>query len=371
MKIIEIIKFVENWAPAGCAWEKDNTGLQVGAPGRDLENVFLCLELTESALREAVKKKCNFILTHHPLIFSPIKKLDFQNNPKSQLIEKLIKQNITLYAAHTNLDFTVGGVSFILAKALKLKNISFLENQVNNQFKIVVYIPETYLNDFSDALFEEGAGVIGNYKKCSFRTSGNGTFEGNKTSIPAIGKPMKFEVVPEIRLEILTDSWNLKKIISTILKNHPYEQPAYDIYPLNNVNENFGSGAIGDLPDDLLYDAFLDYVSENLNISNFRYCRGRTEKVKRVALCGGSGSDLLNTAISKNADAFITADIKYHTFQEAEDKILMIDAGHYETEIFALSEIKNKIDLFIKQKESNCSVYTFTETTNPVKYYKN
>lgn len=371
MIVSELTKYLEDWAPPGAAWEKDNIGLQVGSGSVKLKNILLALELNYEVLDEALKKNCNLIFTHHPLIFSPIKKIDTQKDSKAQLISQLIKNDITLYSAHTNLDFTKDGVSFELARVLKLKKVKFLENEESNQYKIVVFVPEENLENLSKSIFDAGGGIIGEYENCSFQLKGEGTFKGSEKSNPVIGKKEIFEKVNEVRLEVLVDNWKLNKVISAIIKNHPYEEPAYDIYPLKNKNVNYGAGAIGELENEMGLKEFLQHVQKSLKLTNFRYVKGKDSRIKKVAVCGGSGSDLLKNAIVANADAFITADIKYHTFQDAGNKILFIDAGHYETEIFALNVVEKKIKKYLEEKlEDNINVFKFSGSTNPIKFYK-
>ncbi len=365
----DIIKQLEDWAPPGAAWERDNVGLQVGSRELKVSGVFLCLELNEKVLQQAIQKKCNFIFTHHPLIFNPLKKIDTSKDKKAALIEKVIKNNITVYSAHTNLDFTKDGVSFELAKTLKLKNIDFVEPQNSNQYKVVVFVPENSLEKLSSEVFSAGGGVIGEYDSCSFRLNGYGTFRGSTKANPSIGKKLKFEKVSEVRLEFIVDSWNLNKVINAIIKTHPYEEPAFDIYPLKNKNVNYGAGAIGELVSELNEHEFLEYVKKFLKVDALKYCKGKKNKIKKVAVCGGSGSELIESAIGKGADAFVTADIKYHAFQDAENKILLIDAGHYETEIFSLNAVYTKLKSFISTN-GGMKILKYTDTTNPVKFYK-
>lgn len=366
-----LMKYLEDWAPQGIAWDKDNVGLQVGSPNTEIANIFICLELTEKSLEEAVKKKCNVIFTHHPLIFNPIKKIDTSKDLTSQLIQKLIKNDITLFSLHTNLDFTKDGVSFQLAKKIELKKIKFLSNLKSNQFKLVVFVPQNALEKVSNAIFNSGGGMIGEYEKCSFRLKGNGTFFGSEDSNPAVGSPANFEVVDEYRLEVLVNSWSLNQVISEMLKAHPYEQPAYDIYPLANNNVNYGIGAIGELEYPYNELDFIKYISLKLQQENFRYSVSSKKFVLKVAVCGGAGSEFINDAISKGADAFITADIKYHTFQEYQGKILLIDAGHYETEIHSLNEVKRRIENFTSKSENKIKVFIYNKSTNPIKFFNN
>ena len=370
MIVKELIKYLEDWAPPGAAWEKDNVGLQVGSGDETIKNILLSLELTSEVLDEALKKNCNFIFTHHPLIFNPIKNLDVNKNHVSKLIYRLVKNDINLFSAHTNLDFTKNGVSFQLAKNLNLNNITFLKNEESNQFKIVVFIPESNLDEVASSMFNQGAGIIGEYNSCSFRTNGIGTFKGSANTNPFIGQKENFEKVNEVRLEVLVDSWKLNKVINAMLNSHPYEEPAFDIYPLKNKNVNYGAGAIGELEKEMKVNEFLKHVENSLELSNFRYSIGHKKVIKKVAVCGGAGSDLLNDAIAKNADAFITSDIKYHTFHDALNKILLIDAGHYETEIVVLKIVEEKIKKLIKEKKENIKVYKYSLSTNPVKFYK-
>ena len=371
MNAEKIINFIEKWAPPGAAWDKDNVGLQVGSTKRKVSNIFLCLELTEKSISQAIKKNCNFIFTHHPFIFKPLNKVNTHSDPKGKLIEKLIKNDITLYSAHTNLDFTKDGVSFELAKSLKLKNSKFLVNEKSNQFKLVVFIPEKDLDTVSNLLFDAGAGIIGDYEKCSFRLNGSGTFKGSENTNPAVGKKLNLENVNEVRLEVLVDSWKLNTVISALRKSHPYEEPAFDIYPLKNENLNYGFGVIGELSKSKTPSEFLTHVCKSLKIENLRYTNGTGKKIKKVAVCGGSGSDLLEAAIANKADAFVTADLKYHTFQDGENRILFIDAGHYETEIPALNVVKRKLENLININGESVKVYKYSGSTNPVKFFKN
>ena len=365
----EIITHIEKWAPPEIAWKDDNVGLQVGSAKTRVSNVLLSLELTEKVLDEAIAKQCNFIFTHHPFIFYPIHKININDNAKGNLIKKLIKNDITLYSAHTNLDYTKNGVSFELAKVLELNNIEFLQNQSNNQVKVVVFVPENNLEKVSNAIFNAGGGIIGEYKKCSFSNAGNGTFQGSENSNPTIGKKENFEKVHEVRLEVLVNSWILNNVISAINEAHPYEEPAFDIIPLYNENINYGSGTIGTLKRSMNKNEFLSHVCNKLKTNNIRYANGKKNKIKTVAVCGGSCADMVNIAIRKKADAFITADIKYHTFQKGENRILFIDAGHYETEIHSLNVVKKELENLIINNNESVKVFKYSGSTNPIKFF--
>ncbi len=368
MVIKDLIKHIENWAPPGIAWEKDNVGLQVGAAQNQLKNILLCLEVNSRVVDDAIKKRCNLIISHHPLIFTPLKSITSQDS-KSELIKQLIKNDISLYSAHTNLDFTKDGVSFQLAKKLKLQNIRFLTNLSSNQYKVVVYVPEDFVEKVAETMHNAGGGQIGDYSNCSFRIEGRGTFKGSSITNPFIGNKGNLEYVKEIRLEMIVNSFDLPKVLSAMKETHPYEEIAFDVYKLFNDNVNFGMGAIGNLTESLSKEDFLAYVSKSLGIKNFRYTCGKSKKIKSVSVCGGSGSDLTSEAIRQNADAFITADVKYHKFQDVQNQILLIDAGHYETEIFILKEIERRLNDLLKKE--NIKVYTYKGSTNPIIFYNN
>jgi len=364
----EVIKYLEDWAPQQIAWQNDNVGVQVGSINKKVTNIMLSLEITPAVVNQAIKKNCNLIITHHPLIFYPIKKLDLNNDSDAQLIEKLIKKDITLYSAHTNLDFTKHGVSFQLAKQLGLRNITFLKNQKSNQYKLSIYIPPSHVEKVAASIFAAGGGTIGEYLSCSFRSEGEGTFKGSSDSNPSVGLKDRHERVKEIKLEVLVNSWKLNNVLKSMFSSHPYEEPAYDIYPIENNNVNYGAGAIGNFEKGLSLSATLSLVSQKLETKSFRYVEGSRKRISRVAVCGGSGSDLINEAINSGADAFVTSDIKYHAFHSAKGKILLIDAGHYETEIPVLNEIQRRLSSLVKEKRE-IKVLKFNGNTNPINIY--
>jgi dinuclear metal center YbgI/SA1388 family protein len=366
MRCEKIISIIEDWAPKSIAWEKDNVGLQVGSLQREIKNILLCLDVDEKVVDEAVKKNCNLIISHHPLLFRYLKRIDTEKNKTSRIIEKLIKKEITLYSAHTNLDFAKGGVSFKLADKLGLLNQQFLLHQSSNLNKLIVFVPADSADKVAGAMHIAGAGIIGEYSNCSFRTSGTGTFKSSNKSKPTIGRKGKLEKVSEVKIEASVNSFNLSKVIAEMKKVHPYEEVAYDVYPLANENVNYGMGVIGDLQKELSEKEFLNHVSKSLKIKEFRFAKGSKSILKRVAVCGGSCSELLDTAIKSGADVFVTADVKYHTFQDAENQILLIDAGHYETEIHSLDAIKNRIEKSLSDKTK---VYKFSGSTNPIVFY--
>jgi len=364
----EIIKYLEEWAPKGIAWDKDNVGLQIGNPETKIKNIMISLDLSDDVIEDAIENKCNMIITHHPLLYHPLKNLDFSKNQEALMIEKLIKNGISLYSAHTNLDFTKHGVSYQLAKRINLKQIRFLKTLSANQLKLAVFVPQSHVNKVADAVHQAGGGIIGEYSHCSFRTSGTGTFKGSQESNPSIGSRGKIEFVEEVKLEVLVDEWKLNHVIKAMKEAHPYEEVAYDIYTLKNENINYGMGAIGKLETDMGIREFLDFISSKLKINSFRFTMGSKKKIMSVAVCGGSCGELIDEAIRQNVDAFITADLKYHSFQDAEDRILLIDAGHYETEISVLDEVQKRLKMFLGKNEK-IKVLKFKGTTNPIVFY--
>ncbi len=370
MKCSEIIKNLEEWAPKEIAWQKDNVGLQVGSADKNINNILLCLELTSNVIDEAIEKKCNLIISHHPLLFHPLKKVDLQKDKNSKLIEKLIKKEINLYSEHTNLDYTRNGVSFELAKTLGLKNIDFLIKSDSNQYKLVVFVPQSHVDRVADELFKAGCGLIGEYSTCSFRTKGESSFKGSEYSNPSVGGKETFEKVEEFRLEVVLDSWKLNSVIEVLKEVHPYEEPAFDIYALKNPNSNYGVGAIGEFNDYLPVPAFLSLIAKNLNAKGFRYTKGKHDKIKRVAVCGGSGGEYIRDAIKSGADVYITADIKYHDFHDAEGEIILIDAGHYETELPSLNEVERRLTIFLNNRD-NIKVFRYSKSTNPIIFFNN
>jgi dinuclear metal center YbgI/SA1388 family protein len=366
----DVTYYLESWAPKEVAWERDNVGLQVGSENRRLKNILLSLDLTTSVVDEAINRNCNLIITHHPALFYPLHKIDTENDRTSKIIERLLKNNITLYSTHTNLDIAKGGVSFQLANKLKLQNLNFLRNLAGNQIKLVVFVPASHINQVADAIHNHGGGIIGEYSHCSFRTAGTGTFMGSVSANPAIGKKGKLEKGEEIKLEILVDSFKLSKVISAMKHAHPYEEVAYDLYPLKNENVNYGMGVVGELLTPITANDFLKHVTTSLKIKNLRYSSGTKQWIKRVAVCGGSGSELIPDALKNQADAYITADVKYHDFQDAEGKLLLVDAGHYETEIFCVDEIQKRLRKFLINNPKT-KVFKFRGSTNPVIFFNN
>lgn len=353
-----IFDFIEQWAPKGIAWEKDNVGLQIGNYYDKTTGILLTLDVTYDSLLKAKTEKCNLIVSHHPLFFNPIKNINLSGE-KGSIIEFAISNKITIYSAHTNLDFTRNGVSFELAKVLGLEKIDFLEKAPETQYKLVTFVPEEKVNTLVEKLSEAGAGIIGNYTHCSYQLKGKGTFFGLENTNPAIGEKGKLESIDEIRLEMIFEKWKLDKVLSTLIKNHPYEEPAYDIYPLVNRNVNFGFGAVGYLKDKMNVPDFLKLVKSKLKAHSLKYTPGTKKFLSKIGVCGGSGSDLIRSALNQGCDAFLTADIKYHTLLDYSEKILLIDAGHFHTEYPVINLLEKKLTSFLQERKEKVKVIKY------------
>ena len=364
MNIEDIEQFFESWAPRWTAWDRDNVGLQVGDRARKVQRVLLALDLTPAVVREAISKKADLIITHHPLLFRPPSSIT-TSDPIGRIALALAEKKIALFSAHTNLDFTRGGVSFALANALGLRDVRFLSPLKETLAKISVFVPEKYVDQVTSAMSESGAGIIGHYHSCSFRVPGTGTFRASLEARPFVGKAGVFERVDEVRLEMLTPRARVNGVVAAMKRAHPYEEVAYDVYPLQNENPNFGMGAIGNLRRPVSLKALLATTKRVLGAEGLRYAGELRRTVKRIAVCGGSGSDLFHEALAAKADAFITADVRYHTFQAASDQIALIDAGHWETEQVILQPLAERLRGFAEQSGEKITITLTKHLTNP------
>ncbi|RYD98881.1 MAG: Nif3-like dinuclear metal center hexameric protein [Sphingobacteriales bacterium] len=365
MQIKEIIQAIEAFAPPCYQESYDNSGVQVGATDIACEGALLTLDITEKVILEAKTKGCNLVIAHHPLIFSGIKKIS-GNNAIERCIILAIQNNITLYAAHTNLDNMRKGVNDKIATKLGLQHRSILSPKTDSLYKLYTYVPETHIEQVRQALFDCGAGAIGNYEHCSFNTPGTGTFKGNEQARPFIGQAGgNMERVAEIRLEMIVPEHLKGTILSTLKASHPYEEVAYELVSLVNSNQDLGAGMIGSFEQARPVAEVLALIRAQLKAPVIRHTALVKDTIQTIALCGGSGSFLLKQAQAAKADLFLTADYKYHQFFEAEDKIIIADIGHYESEQFTV-EIFNEI---ISKKFPNFAVYLSQTKTNPINYY--
>ncbi|HEY4643693.1 MAG TPA: Nif3-like dinuclear metal center hexameric protein [Bacteroidota bacterium] len=364
----DVGEILESWAPKGVAWERDNVGFQVGTPSKPVRRVLIALDLSDAVLREAIQKKIDLIITHHPLIFRPLHSV-LSSDRIGSMVTRLIENDIALYSAHTNLDCTRDGVSHALAHALLLRDVRFLSGISGTLKKVAVFVPADHVDKVAREMGEAGAGIIGRYEHCSFRTRGTGTFRAMEGAKPFIGTAGKYESSDEVRLEMVVPRWSLQRALHAMRASHPYEEVAFDVYPLENDDPNYGAGAVGNLRRSVLLRDFLRHVRKRLSVIGIRYVGRPDMQVRRVAVCGGSGTDLLKAAIEQQADVFVTADLRYHTFQEADPSIALVDAGHFETERVVLPAIAEKLKQASRKRGLKLNIFTARNEKNPVQFF--
>jgi len=367
MTVKDIQRIIETWAPKEIAWNKDNIGLQAGSSDAVVRTILVCLDVTEDTIGEAVERRADLIISHHPLLFQPLRSIDLHTF-SGRCIAQLLRSRINLFSAHTNLDFARGGTSFVLAERLGLINVDFLLKSYKLSKKIVTFVPPDHVDQVAQAMANAGAGRIGNYELCSFQTRGTGTFKGNDSSTPTIGTRGNLEHLEEVRLEMITDQPSLETVVSAMIHAHPYEEAAYDVYPLETPSREYGMGVIGELPKPMSVWQFTRRVMKSLNTKTVRSTRADAIRIRRVAVCGGSGSELTGEAIRQGADAFITADVKYHNFHDASQRILLVDAGHYETERPVVDALTRKLKEEFKKLRAPLRVYAARTSSNPIVY---
>ncbi|MES2679672.1 MAG: Nif3-like dinuclear metal center hexameric protein [Bacteroidota bacterium] len=364
MTIDEILSEVEGFAPLAYQEDYDNCGLLTGNKSWEATGALLTLDCTENVVDEAIERGCNLIIAHHPIIFSGLKKITGSGYVERTII-KAIRHDIAIYACHTNLDNVRTGVNKKIAEKLGLKNLSILAPKPGLLKKLVTFVPESHHNVVLQALFAAGAGNIGNYDSCSFNTEGTGTFKGNEHSNPFTGKRNELSREKEIRIETIFGIGNEQKVIAALLNTHPYEEVAYDVYLLSNKHPQIGSGMTGELENPMTEAEFLNHVKNTFRVPALKHTQKLGKNVKKVAFCGGSGHFLLKNAIGSQADAFITSDFKYHEFFDVDNKLLMIDTGHYESEQFT-PEIFYEI---INKKFTTFAIHLSKINTNPINYF--
>lgn len=368
MTLQEFQNIFERWVPPAIAWKGDNVGLQIGNRSDAIKHIVVALDPSLEAAQFAKKHNANLIVTHHPLYFHPIKNIT-AGTRIGDLSIFLAQNSINLYSAHTNLDSVRWGVSGVLAKALGLTNVSILSPLTDSLVKITVFVPNTHTETVAAAMHGAGAGMFSKYDHCSFRTSGIGTFRAQAGAKPFLGTVGALETADEHRLEMLCEQWKINEVLAAMREAHPYEEIAYDVYPLTNSNAEYGLGAIGDLGKPVTRNEFLSLIEKKLGIGALRYTAGAKNKIRRVAVCGGSGSELAGEAIRQHADAMITADIKYHAFQECEHSIMLVDAGHYETERLILPVLARHIESITAQQARSKRISITLYENNPVHYH--
>ncbi|MCI0921577.1 Nif3-like dinuclear metal center hexameric protein [Sphingobacterium rhinopitheci] len=364
MKIKDITSYLESIAPLSYQESYDNSGLIVGNSNDVVNKILISLDCTEDVVQEAIDKGCDLIISHHPIVFKGLKRFNNANYVERTVI-KAIKNNIALYAIHTNLDNVLGGVSSKIAKKLALSNQAILSPKSGLMKKLVVYVPRANVEEVRKALFEAGAGAIGDYDECSYNTAGYGTFRPLDGASPAIGEVGKQERVEETKIEVVFPAYLERNIIVSMLSTHPYEEVAYNLVTLDNSLKNVGSGVIGNLSQPMEGVDFLAYLKDKLQLNVIRHTALLDKPIQRVAVCGGAGGFLLNDAKRSGADIFITGDYKYHEFFDAENQIVIADIGHFESEQFTQELL---LDI-IKKKFANFAVLITETDTNPIKYY--
>lgn len=363
MTVSEITSILESFAPLAFQEDYDNSGLIVGDANMEVKGILLTIDVTPQVVAEALAKGLNLIIAHHPIIFKGLKRITGKSYV-DQVVIDAIKNDIAIYAAHTNVDSVIGGVSFKMAELLGLRNTEVLCPMQGQLVKLVTFVPTKHADDVRRAIFSQGAGVIGNYDSCSFNIQGQGSFRAGDATNPFVGEKGKIHFEPEIRIETIVLRHKLNDVITAMVEAHPYEEVAYDIYPLDLPYKKAGLGIVGNLPEPVNTLDFIKHVKQQFRAPCVRYTNPVKDFISRVAICGGSAISLLNDAIAANADVFITADVKYHQFFDAENRIVILDIGHFESEQFT-------VDIFydlLSKKLSNFAVLKSKVRTNPINY---
>jgi dinuclear metal center YbgI/SA1388 family protein len=363
MIVKNITNYIEKLAPLHYAEDFDNVGLLVGNYNTEVSGVLVTLDTLETTIDEAISKNCNLIVSFHPIIFSGLKKINGDSYVE-RVVLKAIKNDIAIYATHTALDNSKNGVSAKMCEVLGLNNTKILIPKKGIIKKLTTYVPTQNALKLKNSLFAAGAGNIGNYDNCSFSVSGNGTFRGNEHSNPVIGEKGKLYTTEEQKISITFESKNEISILNALQENHPYEEVAYEIVTTENVHQNIGMGMIGELPKEMNEKDFLSYLKKTMKTTCVRHSAFIGKKIKKVAVLGGSGSFAIKHAKKANADAYVSADFKYHEFFTAENRILLADIGHYESEQFT----KNLLVDYLTKKFSNFAVILAEKSTNPIYY---
>ncbi len=363
MIISEIISVLEQYAPLRLQESYDNSGLLVGNNTDNTDRALICLDVTPDVISEAIRTKSNLIIAHHPIIFKGLKKIN-GNSLVEKVILKAIKNDICIYAMHTNLDNTLNGVNSILASKLGITNTRILSPSASKLNKLVCFCPDEHAERLRQALFDSGAGHIGNYDNCSYNLKGEGSFRALENTSPFVGEKGKIHFEDETRVETIVPDFKLPSVIKAMIQAHPYEEVAYDVYPLENKSLVSGAGMIGELETETNIEDFLAFVKNVLGTKYLKHNRLVGRPVKKVAICGGSGSFLIDAAARQKADVYITGDIKYHDYFEHQGDMTIVDAGHYETEQFT----KELIHTILTKKFPNFAVRISETATNPVSF---
>lgn len=363
MKIKEILSVLEEMAPLAYAEDFDNVGLLVGDADQEATGVLVCHDALEVVIEEAIEKKCNLVVCFHPILFSGIKKITGKNYVERSIL-KAIKNDIAIYAVHTALDNHQEGVNKIFCNALGLINTKILVPKQHFIQKLVTYTVSENADKIRNAMLAAGAGTIGNYENCSFNSEGFSTYQGNEFSNPSVGNKGELTKTNEIKIEVVFEKHLESKILKALFSNHVYEEVAYEIYTLQNSHQQIGLGMTGELAVEMKESEFLKMVKEKMDCGGIRHSEFTGKSIKKVAVLGGSGSYAIKNAIASEADVYLTADLKYHNFYEAESRILLADIGHFESERYT----KNYIVDYLTKKIPNFAIVLSQINTNPVKY---
>jgi len=365
-KITEIASIIEEIAPMKLAEDWDNIGLIIGDYNQDIKKILIALDISSEVVNEAKQLKADLIITHHPLIFSPIKKIT-QCSYTTKIAIELIKNNISVYTAHTNLDKSPFGTSYSLAKLLGLENTSYLKIDTTLRiFKYVVFVPEGYEEKIIDAIANAGGGIIGNYSHCSFMTSGTGTFKPLEGAKPTIGEVGNLEKVSENKIEAIVNENCINKVIESVKKVHPYEEVAYDVFPLENKDVRFGEGVKGELSTPITVEDFAVEIKKKLGLERLTVVGDLKKKVKKIGVYTGSSDGILRDSSLKFIDLLVTGDVKYHSAIKAkEEGLVIIDAGHYGTEKVVLPYLRDIISEKLKGKIAENNIFLSAIDSNP------
>ena len=363
MKIKEIVSALERFAPLPLQDGFDNAGLQIGLTDAEATGALLCLDVTEAVLDEAIASGCNLIISHHPLIFKGYKSITGKDYVE-RCILKAIKNDIVIYSAHTNLDNAPGGVNFKIAEKIGLKNVRILDPKESSLIKLVTFVPSAQAEEVRNALFTAGCGCIGNYDSCSYNTEGEGTFRAQEGSHPFCGTVGELHRETEVRIETILPEYKKGEVIRALLSKHPYEESAYDLYPLHNSWAQVGSGIVGELEEPESELEFLKRIKKRFEVGCLKHNKLTGRLIQKVSLCGGAGAFLIPQAVRSGADVFITGEIKYHDYFGRETDILLAEIGHYESEQYTKEIFYSIIrDLF-----PNFALQFSKVNTNPIKY---
>lgn len=364
MKIAEIISVLETLAPPSLQENYDNAGLITGQTSWNCTGILCTLDATEEVIREAVSRNCNLVVAHHPIVFGGLKKINGKNYVEQTIITA-IKNDIAIYAIHTNLDNVINGVNGKIAALLGLQNITILQPRENSLRKLITFVPAAQASQVRHAMFQAGGGYIGAYSECSFNTEGTGTFKAGDETNPFVGEKGVQHHEKEIRVEMVIPAWLENPVMAAMKAAHPYEEVAYDLVPLANRHQGIGSGIAGTLPGEMTETDFLTLLKQVFEVPVIRHSPLLNRPVKKIALCGGAGSFLISKALAIGADVYVTADMKYHEFFDANNRLLLADIGHYESEQYTTALLAEVLG----QKFPNFAVLKTGVKTNPVQYF--